>query len=125
MSRTVAKLLPWVVLFLFTALYPVVLQAREYGSSHASTSLTGCVQKGDEPGGFIMVGADGKTWELLSSKVNLADHVGHKVTVTGHVEHQSKTHEEKMEMSEKKEANGKEYQDFEVSSLKMVSAACQ
>jgi len=81
------------------------------------------LQKGTEPGGFFIVGEDGKMWEL-GGKVD-ATHVGHKVTVEGHVQHRSKTEEAKMADSEKQEAGGKPYADFQVTSLKMVSDSCQ
>jgi len=32
---------------------------------------------------YMLTAADGSTWEVRSSKVNLAEHVGHTVTATG------------------------------------------
>ena len=93
---------------------------------HAKT-VTGCLQKGDEPGEFSITGEDGKTWGLRSSNVKLEEHVGHKVTVTGSVHHESKTHEkaeEKKEGQMEKAASKEEYRDLRVTSLKMVSATC-
>jgi hypothetical protein len=91
----------------------------------SAQSITGCLQKGDEAGGFTIAGDDGKVWELHSKKVKLSDHVGHTVTVTGSAAKESKSTEEKMESSEKKEASGKEYSDLKVQSLKMVSESCK
>ena len=45
------------------------------GSAGSNQSVTGCLQKGDEPGGFTITGEDGKVWELQSKKVQLK-HVG-------------------------------------------------
>jgi len=86
-------------------------------------SVTGCLQKGVEPGGFFIASEDGKVWEL-SGKVDAA-HVGHKVTVKGHVLHRSKTEEAKFADNEKQEANGKPVADFQVTSLKMISDSCK
>jgi hypothetical protein len=62
-------------------------------------------------------------WEL-SGNID-AKHVGHTVTVTGHVIRKAKVKEAKFTESEKQEANGKPYRDFEVTGLKMVSDACK
>ena len=91
----------------------------------SAQSVTGCLKKGDEAGGVTITGEDGKVWELHSNKVKLSAHVGHTVTVTGAAVKQSKSAEEKMEPSEKKEASGKEYGDLRVDSLKMVSDSCK
>jgi hypothetical protein len=48
-------------------------------------SATGCLQKGDKPNTFKLVGKDGKTWDVMSDKISLAGHVGHTVTLTGDV----------------------------------------
>ena len=91
-----------------------------------TTTVTGCLQKGDEAGEFSIAGEDGKLWGLRSSTVKLEDHVGHKVTVAGTASGESKAEEEK----EKKEgevenaAQKEEYRDLRVTSLKMVSDTC-
>jgi hypothetical protein len=93
--------------------------------SATSQSVTGCLHKGDEPGGFTLTGEDGKVWELHSKKVQLAEHVGHTVTVAGSAGNRTKVQEEKIEANEKKEAGEKEHGDLRVSSLKMVSDSCK
>jgi hypothetical protein len=58
-----------------------------------STTLTGCLQKGPEAGTFVLTNvtggpaADNKEWELVGvpAALKLAEHVGHKVAVTGSV----------------------------------------
>jgi hypothetical protein len=107
----------------FLSLYPVAVRAQESTGKTMTNphSVTGCLQKGTESGGFYIVEGD-KMWEL-TGKVDAA-HVGHKVTVSGHVLHRSKMQEAKYEDSEKQEANGKSYADFQVTSLKMVSETC-
>jgi hypothetical protein len=94
------------------------------------TSVTGCLQKGDQPGEYSITGEDGKTYGLRSKMVKLSQHLGHKVTVTGTLRPESaekekgEAHEhEKKEAAEKKEAT--EAGDIRVSDLKMVSEKCQ
>ena len=91
----------------------------------AKHSVTGCLQKGDEMGGFTITGKDGKVWELHGKKVDLSGHVGHTVTVTGSTTNMSKEDEEKVEANEKKEYGEKKHGDLHVSSLKMVSESCK
>jgi len=137
MLSSLARVSLWLVAVLVVSVCPICLRAQESAAQekseekmeHKSTrhteSVTGCLQKGDEAGGFSIMGDDGKMWELSGAKVKLADHVGHKVTVTGAPAHHSKTHEEKMEKDEKKEAAGKEYGDLRVTNLKMISDSCK
>lgn len=99
------------------------LAGQAQDSTSKTTSVTGCLAKGVESGGFYIVGADGIFWEL-SGKID-ATHVGHKVTVQGHVLHRTPAEEAKFADNEKQEAQGKTVADFEVTSLKMVSASCK
>ena len=87
-------------------------------------SVTGCLQKGTETGGFFITGDDGKDWELTGTKVKLAGHVGHKVTVTGHELHKTEAQEKKTASNEKQESGGKEYADLRVTGLKMIADTC-
>jgi len=134
MSHRIFKAMLWLLPILVVTLFPVraggqesaAKEAREEKAEHSPQSATGCLQKGDEPGGFVLAGENGKTWELTSGGgVKLAEHVGHKVTVTGSRIQESKMREEKMEKDEKKEAGGKEYADLKVKSVEMVSDSCK
>lgn len=121
------KLMVWALSLVFGGLFFSIPCSAQMGGSAApasTQSVTGCLKKGDEAGGFTIAGDDGKVWELHSKKVKLSEHVGHKVTVTGMVAKESKATEDKMEANEKKEASGKEYGDLKVESLKMVSESC-
>lgn len=101
-------------------------QAQSEGKAKAeSVSVTGCLQKGQESGGYYIKDASDKMWELSSSTVKLSAHVGHQVTVTGTASKKSKAAEAKIEEHEKAEASGKPYGDLSVKSLKMVSESCQ
>ena len=104
-------------------LYGALQMADEKAS--ATQTVTGCLQKGTEPGGFFLISTDNKHWELYGNpEVSLADHVGHTIAVTGTVAHRSKAQEEKSQPYEQKEIGGRQHDDLQVSSVKMVSAAC-
>ena len=93
----------------------------------ASKTVTGCLQKGDEPGESLITGEDGKTWELSSKTVKLDEHVGHQVTVTGSATRESKAQEKaegKKEGQIENAASKEAYGDLRVADLKMVSETC-
>lgn len=103
----------------------VAQEAQKPGSPE--TTVTGCLQKGDEPGEVSIIGEDGRSWELHSNAVKLDQHIGHKVTVTGTMARESKSEEkaeEKKEGQVEKAAGKEAYGDLRVSSLKMVSKTC-
>ncbi len=83
--------------------------------SGKSVTVTGCLQKGDEPGEYSITGEDGKRYGLRSKSVDLSKHVGHKVTVTG-----AKMREENEE-KEKKEAGRDEYADLRLMNINHIS----
>ena len=93
-------------------------------STGGKTTITGCLQKGDEPDEFSITGEDSKTYGLRSSAVDLSKHVGHKVTVTGTFKAESHEKEKgEKEENEKKEAA--EAGDIRVTNRKMVSDSCK
>ena len=62
--------------------------AAKSGQHAGGMTLTGCLQKGDEPNTFLLTnvtGAKADRWELIGAPASLkmADHVGHKVEVRG------------------------------------------
>lgn len=97
------------------------------GKDSGTKTITGCLQKGVESnGGFFLISTQGKHWELYpDSGVSLAEHVGHKVTVTGTVAHRSAEQEKVSQPSEKQEMQGKKHADLQVTGLKMVSESCK
>lgn len=135
MSHKITKLSLWLIAALFTGLCAVALQAQETPAPattakpmHSKTTVTGCLQKGDEANEFAITGEDGKSWELRSKTVKLDEHVGHTVTITGVPHHETKAEEAqeaKTEGKESKEAEAKEAGDLRVTSLKMVSESCK
>jgi Protein of unknown function (DUF5818) len=127
MFKRVSKSFFWGIPVLLMTLFPLLLNAEDTVAkkTKASKSVTGCLQKGGEEGGYILAGDDGSTWELSGKTVKLDEHVGHKVKVSGTHVHESKAHEATMEANEKKESGGKEYADLKVTHLKMVSESCK
>jgi hypothetical protein len=93
----------------------------------ASKTVTGCLQKGHEPGELSITGEDGKTWDVTSKSIKLDEHVGHQVTLTGSAHSESKAQEkaeQKKEGHVEKAAGKEEYGDLRVTDLKMVSESC-
>ncbi len=88
------------------------------------TTVTGCLQKGDEPGEYSITGEDGKTYGLRSKAVNLSQHLGHKVTITGTLRPES-AEKEKGEAEEHEKKEAAEAGDIRVADLKMVSDTCK
>ena len=102
-------------------------QEKSAAKPMPTKTLTGCLQKGSEAAVFSITAEDGKAWDLSSTTVKLDEHVGHQVTVTGSVHHESKAQEkaeEKKEGQVEKAAGKEEYGDLRVTDLKMVSETC-
>src|SRR6266853_325655 len=114
------------VLFVF-GFYCIPTGLAQAKSAGGKTTVTGCLQKGDEADEFSITGEDGKTNGLRSSAVDLSKHLGHEVSVTGTLKAESyekeKGETEENEKSEKKGAT--EAGDIHVVSLKMVSDSCK
>jgi hypothetical protein len=113
------------LLFVFAlGAYLTPSAAAQEKSAASKTTVTGCLQKGDEAGEYSITGVDGKTYELSSKSVKLSQHLGHKVTITGTLRAESAEKEKgEAEEHEKKEAT--EAGDIRVTDLKMVSDKCQ
>lgn len=82
-------------------------------------TITGCLAKGESANEFAIT-QNAKKYGLKSTKVKLAEHLGHKVTVTGVIVRRPGQGEE-----EEKEEEGGEYADVRVATLKMISSSCQ
>ncbi|MCU1297522.1 MAG: hypothetical protein JWO91_1800 [Acidobacteriaceae bacterium] len=92
-------------------------------------TITGCLSKGDSADEFLLTGNDGSTWEMRSSGVALADHVGHTVSATGAVSN-AKTHNLKEDAKDATadsgmKKNNSEHGHLTVTDVKMVSESCQ
>lgn len=93
-------------------------------SAGSKTTVTGCLQKGDEAGEYSITGEDGKTYGLRSRTVKLSQHLGHKVTITGTLRPES-AEKETGEAAEHEKKEAAEAGDIRVTNVKMVSDKCQ
>jgi Protein of unknown function (DUF5818) len=118
-----SKLVLTLILALLFTVTVIAVNAQKSGKKD-NVTVTGCLQKGDEGDEFSLTGDDGKTYDLRSSAVKLADHVGHKVTVSGKFKAEGSEKDED-EARESKEDSKKEAGDIQVANLKMVSSSCQ
>ena len=91
--------------------------------------VTGCLAKGDSAKEFMLTGSDGSTWEVKSSKVALAEHVGHTVTATGVVSNATMHNMKEDAKDTAKDAGmtkkSDEHGHLTVTAVKMVSESCQ
>ena len=123
MEKIVRGLVLLAFAFAFSVYLTPIASAQEKSTS-GKTSVTGCLQKGDEPGEYSITGEDGKTYGLRSNAVDLSQHLGHKVTVTGELRPES-AEREKGEAEEHGKKEAAEVGDIRVTDLKMVSEKCQ
>jgi hypothetical protein len=123
MKRNVILILAACLVFTI-AVFALAANAQKGEKKGGSKTVTGCLQKGDEADEFSLTGDDGKLYGLRSSSVKLADHVGHKVTVSGSFKAEGQEKDED-EAKESKEGGNKEAGDIQVKSLKMLGSSCQ
>jgi hypothetical protein len=98
--------------------------AQDSDKSHAkSRSITGCLQNGDNSNEYKLIAKDGGRWDLKSDSVNMSEHVGHSVKVTGVVSN-STAHNMKEDMKKGVDKDSKETGDMTVTNLTMVSNSC-
>lgn len=98
--------------FMLPVLFALLSTVLLYGAPQAASdkmspnqTVTGCLQKGDEPVGFFIIGKNGTHWELYpNEKVSLAEHVGHTVTVTGAILRRTPAQEEKASLTKRKKS---------------------
>ena len=112
------------LLFVFSLGAYVTPSASAQEKAGSNTTVTGCLQKGDDAGEYSITGEDGKTYGLRSKTVKLSQHLGHKVTVTGTLRAES-AEKEKSEAEEHEKKEAAEAGDIRVTDLKMVSDKCQ
>jgi hypothetical protein len=110
----------------------LILAACTFGLAKEKADVrdvTGCLAKGDSAKEFVLTGNDGSTWEVRSSKVDLAEHVGHTVTATGVVSNAA-MHNMKEDAKDAAKDSGMKKDDSEhghlkVTAVKMVSESCK
>src|SRR5713101_296469 len=110
----------------------VILAACTFGFAKEKADVrdvTGCLSKGDSANEFLLTGNDGSTWEVRSSKVALAEHVGHTVTATGVVSnaamHNIKEDAKDAAKDSRMAKSDSEHGHLKVTQVKMVSESCK
>src|SRR3984893_7748055 len=120
----------FLALFLFAGTAGLTAAQDTTKTTHKKTrTLTGCLQKGDDANEYKLTTAKGGTWEIKSDSLNLGDHVGHKVAVTGVVSH-AKMHGMKEDAKSEAKEHGvdkdsTEHGHMAVTNLSMVNESCQ
>jgi len=102
----------------------LMANAQDTEKSHAkSRSITGCLQNGDNSKEYKLIAKDGARWDLKSDSVNMSEHVGHMVKVTGVVSNAT-AHNMKEDIKQGVGKDSNETGDLTVTNLKMVSTSC-
>jgi hypothetical protein len=113
------------VLLMFVLLGTWLAAAQDAASDSKSKSdtrtITGCLAKGD-------TAQDGSTWEIKSSAVSLADHVGHTVAATGVVSnatmHNLKEDTKDVAKDAHMTKSSSEHGHMKITDVQMVSSSC-
>jgi len=121
------NLLLCVVLAFGTCLWVMAGESSDKGKSDTRT-ITGCLAQGDNAKEFKLTADDGSTWEVKSSNVSLAEHVGHTISATGVVSnamaHNMKEDTKDMAHDAGMKKDNKEHGHLKVTDVKMVSDSC-
>ena len=115
------------LLLICTASVLVTQDASAKGKSDTRT-ITGCLSQGDSAKEFNLKADDGSTWEVRSSAVSLADHVGHKISATGVVSnataHNMKEDTKDMAHDTGATKENNEHGHLKITDVQMVSDSC-
>ena len=119
----------FLALFMFVGTAGLTSAQDTNRTTHKKTrTLTGCLQKGDSANEFKLTTAKGSTWEIKSDSLNLGEHVGHKVTLTGVVSNATMHGMKEDAKAEAKEhgmdKDSTEHGHMTVTHLKMDSDSC-
>ena len=108
-----------------------VAQDSDTNSKSKTRSITGCLSKGDNSASsneYLLTASDGSTWEVRSDSVDLAKHVGHTVSATGTVDHNTmhnmKEDTKSMGHDTGMTKNNKEHGHLTITDLQHVSDSC-
>ena len=113
------------LLLLLTAMVSYAVAQTPAEKAPVNQTITGCLQRGLESGGFFVLTTDNKHWEIYNAgNVPLADHVGQTVTLAGSFPTRTAAQEQVSQPYEKKESGARQHADFQVSGLTVVSETC-
>ena len=94
----------------------------------ATRSITGCLEKSDNPNEFLLKANDGSSWNVRSDTVALAEHVGQTVSATGVVvnrtAHNMKEDTKDMAHDAGVKKNNAEHGHLTVTELETVKGSC-
>ena len=119
-----------IALFMFAGAAGLAMAQDTTKTTHKNTrTLTGCLQKGEDANEYNFTAKDGGTWEIKSDSVQLDEHVGHTVKITGVVSNATAHGMKEDAKSEMKEhginKHATERGHMTVTHLTMVSDTCQ
>ncbi len=130
MKLKMSSLLLTLTLVALGSLWTSAQAASSDDKSKSDTrTITGCVSQGDNAKEFLLTANDGSTWEVRSSAVSLADHVGHTVSATGVVKnptgHNLKEDAKGAAADAHMKKDTSEHGHMTITDVKMVSESCQ
>jgi hypothetical protein len=106
----------------------VMAQDSDTKGKSDTRTITGCLSQGDSAKEFNLTAEDGSTWEVKSSNVSLAKHVGHTISATGVVSnntaHNMKEDSKDMAQDMGVKKDNKEHGHLKVTDVQMVSDSC-
>src|SRR5258708_39734734 len=112
-----------------TASWWVMAQDSDAKKKSDTRTITGCLTQGGNAKEFKLTADDGSTWEVRSSNVSLAEHVGHTVTAIGVVSnaaaHNMKEDTKDMAHDAGMKKNNEEHGHLKVTDVQMVSDSCK
>jgi len=122
------KLIMCLVLVCSASLWTLAQDSDAKGKSDTRT-ITGCLAQGDNAKEFKLTAENGSTWEVRSSNVSLAEHVGHTITATGVVStataHNMKEDTKDMAHDTGMKKDNREHGHLKVTDVQMVSESCK
>jgi hypothetical protein len=106
-----------------------VASAQEKTTHKKVRTISGCLSKSDDANEYLLTTAGGATWEVKSDAVNLGEHVGHAVAITGTVRNAT-MHGMKEDAKQEAKEHGmdkgaKEHGHLEATGIKMVAESCK
>ncbi len=119
-----------IALFMFAGVAGLASAQDATKTTHKKTrTLTGCLQKGEDANEYNFTAKGGGTWEIKSDSVNLDEHAGHTVKITGVVSNATAhgmKEDAKAEMKQHDmDKHATEHGHMTVTDLTMVSHTCQ
>jgi len=122
------KLIMCLALVCTASLWTMAQDSDAKGKSDTRT-ITGCLAQGDSAKEFKLTAENGSTWEVKSSNVSLAEHVGHTITATGVVSnataHNMKEDTKDMAHDTGMKKDNREHGHLKITDVQMVSESCK